>query len=83
VGIFEPWDWVYYQALSSWAWAEIWQKLEQTPFFMILNTGVPVLRKFWFTNLQKNLFGEGQVQDPISALPGYGSKILAIILGDR
>jgi hypothetical protein len=26
-GIFEPWDWVYFQALPSWAWAEIYQKL--------------------------------------------------------
>jgi hypothetical protein len=50
---------------------------------MILNTGIPVLRIFRFKNFQKNLFGEGQVQDPISAHPGHGSKIPAVILGDR
>jgi hypothetical protein len=44
---------------------------------MILNTGIPVLRKFWFKNLQKTLFGEGHVQDPIPALPGHGSKIFS------
>jgi hypothetical protein len=33
--------------------------------------------------LQKNPFGEGHVQDPILALPGYGSKIPAVFLGDR
>jgi alcohol dehydrogenase YqhD (iron-dependent ADH family) len=32
------------------------------------------LRKFRFKNLQKILFGEGQVQDLIPALSGYGSK---------
>jgi hypothetical protein len=50
---------------------------------MVLNTEIPVLRKFWFKNLQKILFGEGQVQDPIPALPGYESKIPAVFLGDR
>jgi hypothetical protein len=54
VGIFEPRDWVYFQALPSWAWADICQKLVQTPFFMVLNTGIPVLRKFKFKNLQKS-----------------------------
>jgi hypothetical protein len=34
-------------------------------------------------NLQKNPFGEGQVQDPIPALPGHGSEIPAVLLGDR
>jgi hypothetical protein len=83
VGIFEPWDLVYFQALPSRVRAEICQKLVQTPFFMVLNTGIPVLRKFWFKNLQKIIFGEGQVQDPIQALPGHGSKIPAVLLGDR
>jgi hypothetical protein len=49
---------------------------------MLLNTGTPVLRKFWFKNLQKILFGVGKVQDPIPALPGYGSKIPAALLED-
>jgi hypothetical protein len=83
VELFEPWDWVYFQVLPSWVWAEICQKLVQTPFFMVLNTGIPVLRKCWFKNLQKILFGEGQVQDPIPALPGHGSKIPAVFLEDR
>jgi hypothetical protein len=60
VGIFEPWDLVYFQALA------------QTQFFMVLNKGIPVLRKFMLKNLQKIPFGEGQVQDPIPALPGHG-----------
>jgi hypothetical protein len=30
-------------------------------------------------NLKKNPIGEGQVQDPI---PGHGSKIPAVVLGD-
>jgi hypothetical protein len=34
---------------------------------------IRVLRKFRFKNLQKIPFGEGQVQDPILALPGHGS----------
>jgi alcohol dehydrogenase YqhD (iron-dependent ADH family) len=50
---------------------------------MVLNTGIAVLRKFWYENLQKILFGEGQVQDPNPALPGHRSKILAVLLGDR
>jgi hypothetical protein len=29
-------------------------------------------------NMQKIPFGEGQVQDPIPALPGHGSKIPAV-----
>jgi hypothetical protein len=59
VGIFEPWDWVYFQALSSWARAEIYQKQEQTPFFIVLNTVISVLRKCGLKILQKILFGEG------------------------
>jgi hypothetical protein len=73
VKIFEPWDWVYFQALPSWARAEICEKLVQTPFFMVVNTGIPVLRKFMLKNMQKIPFEshkEGQVQDPIPALPG-------------
>jgi hypothetical protein len=66
VGIFEPSDWVYFQALLSKAWAETSQKLEQTKFFVLLNTVIPVLRKC----VSKISFGEGQVQDPIPALPG-------------
>jgi hypothetical protein len=75
VGIFEPWDWVYFQALPSWAWAEICQKLVQIPFFMVFSTGIPVLRKFGFKNIQKIPFGEGHVQEPIPALSCHGSKI--------
>jgi hypothetical protein len=80
VWIFEPWDWVYFQALSSWARAKTFQKLVQTPFFMVLSTRIPVLRKFRSKNLQKILFGEGQVQDPIPAFSGIESKIPAILL---
>jgi hypothetical protein len=54
----------------------------QTPFFMVLDTGIPVLRKCRFKNLQKILFGEGQVQYPISAILGHRSKIPAVLLGD-
>jgi hypothetical protein len=54
VEIFEPWDWVYFLALPSWAWAEICQKVVQTPFVMVLNTGISVLRKFMLKNLQKS-----------------------------
>jgi hypothetical protein len=50
---------------------------------MVLNTGIPVLRKFMLKNLQKISFGKGQVKDPIPALPGHGSKIPALLLGDR
>jgi hypothetical protein len=51
---------------------------------MVLNTGIPVLRKCRFKSLQKKkLFGEGQMLDPIPALPGHGSKIPAVLLGDR
>jgi hypothetical protein len=81
VGIFEPLDWVSFQALPSWACAEISQKVVQTPFFMVLSTGIPGLRKFRFKNLLKIPFEEGQVQDP--ALPGHVSKIPAVLLGDR
>jgi hypothetical protein len=55
----------------------------QKPFFMVLNTGIPVLRKLMLKNMQKIPFEEGQVQNPIPALPGHGSKIPAVILGDR
>jgi hypothetical protein len=50
---------------------------------MVLNTIIPVFRKFWFKNIPKTLFGEGQVKDPIPALSGHGSKIPAVLLGDR
>jgi hypothetical protein len=50
---------------------------------MVLNRGIPVKRKFMLKNLQKIPFGEDQVQDPILALPGHGSKIPAVLLGDR
>jgi hypothetical protein len=50
---------------------------------MVLNTGIPVLRKFMLKNLQNIPFGEGQVQDPIPALPGHGSKNPTVLLGDR
>jgi hypothetical protein len=50
---------------------------------MVLNTGIPVLRKFMLKDLQKIPFGEGLVQDSIPALPGHGSKFLAVLLGDR
>jgi hypothetical protein len=61
--------------------AETYKKLVQPPLFMVLNTGIIVLRKLRFKNLQKILFGEGQVQDPVPALPGHGSKIAAVFLG--
>jgi hypothetical protein len=84
VGIFEPWDLVYFQALTSRIRAGICEKHVQTPFFTVLNTGIPVLRKFMLKNMQKIPFGGGgQVQDPIPALPGHGSKISAVFLGDR
>jgi hypothetical protein len=70
-------------ALPSRVRAEICQKLVQTQFFMVLNTGIPVLRKFMLKNLQKIPFGEGQVQDPSPALPGHGSKIPVVLLGNR
>jgi hypothetical protein len=54
----------------------------QTLFYIILNTGISVLRKFMLKNMQKIPFGEGQVQDPIPGLPGHGSKIPAVLLGD-
>jgi hypothetical protein len=50
---------------------------------MVLNTEISVSRKFMLKNMQKILFGEGQVQDPMPALPGHGSKIPAVLLGDR
>jgi hypothetical protein len=49
---------------------------------MVLSTGTTVLRKFRFENYQKIPFGEGQVQDPVPALPGHGSKIMAVLLED-
>jgi hypothetical protein len=42
---------------------------------MVLNTGIPVLRKLRFKNFKKHTFGEGQVQNLIPALPGHESKI--------
>jgi hypothetical protein len=50
---------------------------------MVLNTEITVLRKFLLKNMEKNPFVEGQVKDPIPALPGHGSKIPAVLLGDR
>jgi hypothetical protein len=49
-------------------------KTSANTIFMVLNTGIPVLTKLSYKNLQKNTFGEGQVQDPIPALPGHESK---------
>jgi hypothetical protein len=34
---------------------------------MVLNTGIPVLRKFRFKNLQKTLFEESQAQDQLQS----------------
>jgi hypothetical protein len=82
VGIFEPWDWVYFHALRSYVRAKTYQKLVQSPFFMVLSTRITDRRKFSFINMKKISFGEGQVQDPIPALPGIGSKIPAVLLGD-
>jgi hypothetical protein len=82
VGIFEPWDWVYFQAHPSWVRAKTYQKLVQSKFFIILSTRIPDFRKFSFINMKKISFEEGQVQDPIPALPGIGSKIPAVLLGD-
>jgi hypothetical protein len=55
VGIFEPWDWVYIQAFPSLARAESYQKLVQTPIFMVLNPGILVLKfeKFEVQKLTK------------------------------
>jgi hypothetical protein len=50
-------------------------------FYSIIRN--PVLKKFMLKNLQQIPFGEGQVQDPIPALPGHGSQISAVLLGDR
>jgi hypothetical protein len=50
---------------------------------MVLNRGIPVLRKFLLKNLLKIPFGEGQVQDPIPALPGHGSKIPVVLLSSK
>jgi hypothetical protein len=79
VGIFEPWDWVYFHALPSRARAETSHKLVQTQFF----TDISVLRKCCFKNMTKIPFGEGQVQDPIPAFSGIGSKILAVLLREK
>jgi hypothetical protein len=49
---------------------------------MVLSTEIPVLRKFKFKNLQKIPFGEVPVQALIRALPGHGSKIPTVLLGD-
>jgi hypothetical protein len=43
----------------------------------------PSFEKIYVENLQKIPFGEGQVQDPIPALAGHGSKIPAVLLEDR
>jgi hypothetical protein len=51
------------------------QKILQIQFFMSFSPGIPVLEKSMMKNLQKIPFGEGQVQDPIPALPGHGSEI--------
>jgi hypothetical protein len=50
---------------------------------MVLNTEIQVLKQFMLKNLQKLPFGEGQVQNSIPALPGLGSKIQTVLLGDR
>jgi hypothetical protein len=47
---------------------------------MVLNTGIPVLR-IEVQKHAKNPIWRGEVQDPIPALPGHGSKIPAVILG--
>jgi hypothetical protein len=49
---------------------------------MILSTRIPDMRKFSFINMKKISFGEGQIQDQIPALPGIGSKIPAVLLGN-
>jgi hypothetical protein len=60
---------VYFQVLPIWAQAETYQKLVQTPYFMVLITAIKVVRTFRLKNLQKGKFGEGQVQDPNPAVP--------------
>jgi hypothetical protein len=52
-------------------------------FHGIEHRNTRVFRTFMLKNLQKVPFGEGQVQDPIPAPPGHGSKIPAALLGDR
>jgi hypothetical protein len=77
VGIFEPWDWVYFQALPSWAWAETCQKLTQTTFFMVLSTGILVLRKCRFKNLQKVICrGSGSGLNPSTFRPQIQNSVL-------
>jgi hypothetical protein len=42
----------------------------------------PSFEKIYVQKLTKIPFEEGQVQDPIPALPGHRSKIPAVRLGD-
>jgi hypothetical protein len=64
-GIFEPWDWVYFQALPKWAWAEICQKLVQTPLFMFTQMNLS-FEKFEDKNFTKKPIwrGSGSVPNP-------------------
>jgi hypothetical protein len=71
VGIFELWDWVYFQSLPSWKRVETCQNLVQTSVFMVFTSEILVFRKLRFKNLQKSLLERVKVQDPIPALPGH------------
>jgi hypothetical protein len=52
----------------------------QTLFFMVWHRN-PSFEKILFQKHAKNPIGESPVQDPISALPGIGSIIPAVLLG--
>jgi hypothetical protein len=69
VGIFEPWDWVYFQELPCWAGAGICQILVQTPFLMVLNTGIQKSRNVG--KLAKNPIwrGSGSGPNPSTSRP--------------
>jgi hypothetical protein len=54
----------------------------QTPFFNGIEHRNPSFEKIYDEKLKKIPFGEGHAQDPIPALPGHGSKIRAVLLGD-
>jgi hypothetical protein len=41
------------------------------------------LRKYHYKTMLEILFGEGQVQGSIPAISGYGTNILAVLLGDE
>jgi hypothetical protein len=66
VGVFYPWDWVYFQALSSFARAETWQKPGRN-----LCKQSKQFREIVVQNITKILIGEAKVQDPLPTVPGH------------